>query len=453
MNDSHGHITLKIKNRLIMTETKKDRHRIDSGSPYLDKILDGLQIGDNVIWYDQAGSLASAFSQSFLQSCHENGRPLIYVSYDRSPRNLLDQLGPLAENPNLTIIDCFTWGKGAGSEIFLNFYYDSSIERPCRIVRVDEPAKPEILEETLYGLHSGLSGAVGFIFESLTGMRDLWGGDDQLVSFYSHACPKLYELNTVAYWIIEKAAHEERLRAQLNQIAQVVIDLSVKRGRTSLIVIKAEKRGDASKHTPHFYWVKDQTVRFENSGSTAGRIEIGMRLKEARKIRGVSQTDLAKMIGVTPSTISQIESNLIYPSLPALLKMAEVLSIDVSSFFGDRSRNKKKFHFSATEAVEIRIGENSEDAAIAKALTPVDFNATAEPYIIEILPGKVIQGHFFFHKGEEIGYLIAGKLELEMEEETFVLRPGDLVQLTTESPDKWKNPGRSPARLFWINLK
>ncbi len=436
-----------------MTETKTDGNRIDSGSTYLDNILDGLQIGDNVIWYDQSGSLASAFSQSFLRSCQKSGMPLIYVSYDRSVRNLLDQLGPLAENPNLTIIDCFTWGKGDGSEIFLNFYYDSSVERPCRIIRIDEPAKPEILEETLYGLHSGLSGAVGFIFESLTGMRDLWGGEDQLISFYSHACPKLYELNTVAYWIIEKAAHEEKLRAQLNQIAQVVIDLSVKRGRTSLTVVKAEKRVNADAHTPHFYWVKDQTIRFENGGTSAGRIEIGMRLKEARKIRGVSQTDLAKMVGVTPSTISQIESNLIYPSLPALLKMAEVLAMDPSSFFGDRSRNRKRFLFSGVEAVEVNIAENSEDAVIAKALTPVDFNATAEPYIIEILPGKVIQGHFFFHKGEEIGYLISGKLELVMEEETCVLRPGDLVRLTTESPDKWINPGKSPARLFWINLK
>jgi transcriptional regulator with XRE-family HTH domain/KaiC/GvpD/RAD55 family RecA-like ATPase len=436
-----------------MTATKAEKPLIDSGVSYLNQILESLHIGDNVIWYDQAGSLASVFCLNFLQACQKNHRPLIYVSYDRSPRNLLDQLGPLAENPNLTIIDCFTWGKGAGSDVFLNFYYDSLSDRPCRIVRVDEPDKPDILADTLYGIHAALKGSVGFIFESLTGMRDLWGGEEDLITFYSHACPRLYELNTVAYWIIEKAAHSEKLRAQLNQIAQVVIELSVKRGRTSLTLIKAEKRGSADLHTPHFYWVKDLNVNFENGKAAAGRIEIGMRLKEARKIRGISQTELAKMVGVTPSTISQIESNLIYPSLPALMKMAEVLSIDASSFFEDRSRRRKRFHFPGSEAAEVRILESSDDIIIAKALTPVDFNARTEPYHVEILPGKEIQGHFFFHKGEELGYLISGRLELTMDEETCVLRPGDLIRLHSGIPDKWKNPGKTPARLFWLNLK
>jgi transcriptional regulator with XRE-family HTH domain len=436
-----------------MTSKKAEKPKIDSGVPYLNEILDSLHIGDNVIWHDQAGSLASVFCFNFLDACRRNEQPLIYVSYDRSPRNLLDQLGPLAENPNLTIIDCFTWGKGSGSNVFLNFYYESSSVRPCRIVRVDEPGKPEALAQTLYGIHAGLKGSVGFIFESLTGMRDLWGTDDDLITFYAHACPRLYELNTIAYWIIEKAAHSEKLRAQLNQIAQVVIDLSVKRGRTSLTLIKAEQRGSANLHTPHFYWVKDLSVNFENGKAAAGRIEIGMRLREARKIRGVSQTELAKMVGVTPSTISQIESNLIYPSLPALIKMAEVLSMDASAFFEDRARNRKRFHFPGSEAAEVRIVESSDDVIVAKALTPVDFNARAEPYLIEILPGGEIPGHFFSHKGEEWGYMISGGLELTMEEETCSLRPGDLVRLTSEIPDKWKNPGKTPARLFWINIK
>ena len=54
-------------------------------------------------------------------------------------------------------------------------------------------------------------------------------------------------------------------------------------------------------------------------------IDLGLRLKEFRLRRGLSQTELAKLVGVTPSTISQVESNLIYPSLPALMKMAEAL--------------------------------------------------------------------------------------------------------------------------------
>ena len=94
---------------------------VASGIHQLDRILGSLLIGDNVIWYDDAGSLAWPFCANLIQSSQAQNKPVIYVSFDRSPRNLLEKLGPLAENPALTILDCFTWGKGAGSEVFLRF--------------------------------------------------------------------------------------------------------------------------------------------------------------------------------------------------------------------------------------------------------------------------------------------------------------------------------------------
>ena len=57
--------------------------------------------------------------------------------------------------------------------------------------------------DSLYGIHGTLEGDVRFVFESLTGMQELWGGEQHILNFYSHSCPRLYELNTIAYWIIE----------------------------------------------------------------------------------------------------------------------------------------------------------------------------------------------------------------------------------------------------------
>ncbi|PQP33725.1 XRE family transcriptional regulator, partial [Desulfobacteraceae bacterium SEEP-SAG9] len=99
-----------------------ERHRVASGVGHLDRLLRGLFIGDNVVWYDDAGSLASVFCLNFMQASQAQSKPIIYVSFDRSPKNLLEKLGPLADNPFLTILDCFTFGKGAGSDVFLKFY-------------------------------------------------------------------------------------------------------------------------------------------------------------------------------------------------------------------------------------------------------------------------------------------------------------------------------------------
>jgi quercetin dioxygenase-like cupin family protein len=86
-------------------------------------------------------------------------------------------------------------------------------------------------------------------------------------------------------------------------------------------------------------------------------------------------------------------------------------------------------------------------------LTPLDFNPKAEPYLIDIQPKKTLPSHFFIHKGEEVGYLLSGKLQLRMEKAVYTISAGDIVYLTSEIPSQWKNMGSSPARLLWIKVK
>ncbi len=427
--------------------------RVASGVSQLDILLGGLYIGDNVVWYDDTGSLASVFCLNFIQASQAQNKPLIYVSFDRSPKNLLEKLGSLADNQNLIILDCFTYGKGAGADIFLKFYEKGDSKWPCRIISVDDPRKVDQVTGAFYGVHGTMEGDVRFVFESLTGMQELWGGEEHIINFYSHSCPRLYELNTIAYWIIEKQAHSRRLKAKINQIAQVAIDLSVIRGKTSLTILKAEKRNIETFNKPYNYWSKDLSITFDSEKRTTSQINLGMRLKELRAKRGLSQTELAKLVGVTPSSISQMESDLIYPSLPALLKIAEVLSVEVSSFFQGSADVKDRVIFPSRESADVKFPDLPKGSIYAKLLTPVDFDPKAEPYLIEIPPGKNIPSHFFIHKGEEIGYLLSGKLQLKLGKAVYMGHAGDVIYLTSEMPSQWKNPGPDSARLLWLKIK
>jgi transcriptional regulator with XRE-family HTH domain len=204
---------------------------------------------------------------------------------------------------------------------------------------------------------------------------------------------------------------------------------------------------------PYSYWSKDLNVMFDSEKRTTSRIDLGMRLKELRSKRGLSQTELAKLVGVTPSTISQIESNLIYPSLPALLKIADILSIDVSSFFHESAEIANRVVFPISEAVDIRFSDLPEDSIQAKLLTPLDLDPRVEPYLLEIPPKKTLPSHFFIHKGEEIGYLLNGRLQMKMQKAVHTVRSGDIIYLTTEMPSQWINPGPAVVRLLWIKVK
>jgi transcriptional regulator with XRE-family HTH domain len=252
---------------------------------------------------------------------------------------------------------------------------------------------------------------------------------------------------------MEKNAHSSRLRAQINQIAQVAIELSIKRGTTSLTILKAERRSLDNMHKPFNYWTRDLSVVFEDEKRSSGKIELGMRVKEVRTKRGLSQTELAKLVGVTPSTISQVESNLIYPSLPALVKMAEVLSVEVSSFFQARTDMAKRLAFSSSDASEIKLSDLPGEMISAKLLTPVDFDIKGEPYLIEIAPEAKLPSHFFVHKGEELGYMLSGKLHMAIEKAVYKLRSGDVIYLTSDMPSNWSNPGPAVAKLLWIKIR
>lgn len=430
-----------------------EKARVSSGVSQLDRLLGGLFIGDNVVWHDDSGNLASTFCLNLLQTSLAQDKPVIYVSFDRSPKNLLDKLGVLAESSNLTILDGFTCGKGGRSHIFLRFYEEPESERICNIEKLERPGDVEYFKEALYGVLETMEGDVRLIFESITGMQELWGGEDDIVKFYTHSCPRLYELETIAYWIMEKLAHSQRLRAQINQIAQVAIDLSIKRGTTTLTILKAENRGTQDTHEPHRYWTKDLTISFQTDKGTPGQLNLGLRIKQLRTKRGLPQSELAKLVGVTPSTISQVEANIIYPSLPALIKMAEVLSVNVGSLFEQALEVEQRFIFPGAEAVDVKFPDLPSDSLEGRLLLPPDFEGKMESHLIEIMPNAELPAHFFVHKGEEMGYLLSGKLRVSLKNATYTVRARDTIYLTSEMPSQWKNPGTSVARLLWIKSK
>jgi transcriptional regulator with XRE-family HTH domain len=381
------------------------------------------------------------------------GWPVIYVSFDRSPKNLLNKLGVLAERPNLLILDCFTCGKGESSPVFMKFYDEPGLPILDRIKRVEKPQKMDHVSEALYKIHGQLKGNVGLIFESITGMQEVWGGEEAIVRFYSHSCPRLYELETVAYWVIEKLAHSQRLKARINQIAQVAIDLTIKRGTTSITILKAENRGTAEIDNPYPYWSKENIIQFSTKKEAKVQLNLGLRIKELRTKRGMSQTELAKHVGVTPSTISQVETNTIYPSVPALMKIAEILGVKMGYLFKDATGPDVPVVFPSLGGTPQTFSDLPKDALEGRLLTPPDLGGKMEPYLIEILPGAHLPEHFLSHKGEEMGYLLSGELEVLIKNDHHTVRAGDVVYLVSEIPAEWKNPGPDLAKLLWIVSK
>ena len=60
---------------------------------------------------------------------------------------------------------------------------------------------------------------------------------------------------------------------------------------------------------------------------------LGNRLKEIRTQRGLTQTDLAALVGVSRKTINTVENSVFVPSTILALALAKTLNVTVEELF------------------------------------------------------------------------------------------------------------------------
>lgn len=61
--------------------------------------------------------------------------------------------------------------------------------------------------------------------------------------------------------------------------------------------------------------------------------ELGVRLKDARTTAGLTQAELAEMVGVSRKTINTVENGVFIPSTLLALKLAKALKAKVEDLF------------------------------------------------------------------------------------------------------------------------
>ncbi len=423
---------------------------ISSGIGYLDHLLGFLKTGDNVIWEVEAGTYIEIFLQRFIKHNLESGYKVVYISFNVSPSTLTKRLNYLPSLENLTILDCFTSGKGNNDPLFTQFYEKDKEGFKGSVVRVENPKDLSQFRVAMDRVEIEKGAGVRYVFDSLTGMQDIWGDENVTYKFFTYSCPRLYDLQTVAYWVLEKEAHTPSFKANLRHITQVAIELEKQNGELFFKVIKSEGRFSRSAFLPKHYEVWDQEVIFPAIGGRRPS-NLGDKIRTLRKKLGMTQKELAEQVGLTPSFISQLEKNLISPSLDSLLKLSEKLNTQPIYFLTDgESGPLQKMVTKPSERQDIHLQEMKGTDVKLQLLVSDVINRRMEPYLLIMKEGAVINGHFYSHKGDEFAYVMEGELEVEIQDEKHLLRKGDSLYIGSTFPSKWANVGKGEAVLLWV---
>ena len=88
-------------------------------------------------------------------------------------------------------------------------------------------------------------------------------------------------------------------------------------------------------------------------------MDVGVRLQGIRKLKGLSQRELAKRAGVTNSTISMIEKNSVSPSISSLKKVLSGIPMSLVEFFSldMEEENSTQVVYKADDLFSISSGE------------------------------------------------------------------------------------------------
>ncbi len=272
--------------------------RPSTGIEALDQVLGGgLGVGDNVVWQAADPAEIEPFVEAFLATAH-GSTPLTYLSFRLPPAAVLDRFGQVWDSERFTLLDGWTGSQGAAP----GRRKKAAAYAPLlgRVRRLKDPGDLEQVNRELAEIEDDLGAGAGYVFDDLTSMQRLWEPEAALASFLRW-CPRLYRARTVAYWLVARGAHPPAFRSRLADITQVILDLAGTSTERTLQVVKADGH-PAGVAGRTLGCVVGDDGRIKVLRRPAGVQErIGAQVRAERLAAGLSQVELARRIGVTPS--------------------------------------------------------------------------------------------------------------------------------------------------------
>ena len=132
-------------------------------------------------------------------------------------------------------------------------------------------------------------------------------------------------------------------------------------------------------------------------------MDIGLKIKNLRLTKNLTQEELADRCELTKGYISQLENDLTSPSIETLKDLLNALGTNFAEFFQDE---ETQVVFKKDEYIE-----KLTDLIKTTWLVPTSQKNAMEPVVVELKENAVTEKDLA-HEGEEFGFVLKGKIEL-----------------------------------------
>jgi transcriptional regulator with XRE-family HTH domain len=163
---------------------------------------------------------------------------------------------------------------------------------------------------------------------------------------------------------------------------------------------------------------------------------LGLRLRNLRQRRGLSQRKLAQAARVSNATISLIEHGRTDPSMGLLRKILDSLGVSFAEFFSTDTRTSEKYFYARDELSEIGSGPISY-LQVGSDLSEDQLQILYERYS----PGADTGQSMLSHDAEEGGIVLQGRLEVTVDNQVQTLTTGGAYRFNSRLPHRFRNTG------------
>lgn len=172
---------------------------------------------------------------------------------------------------------------------------------------------------------------------------------------------------------------------------------------------------------------------------------MGQKVKQLRKLKGLSILQLSEISGVSTGLISQIERDLVVPTVVSIWRIAKALDTNIGFFFEDIEKKTDVVIKKGQHKLMITNNGNS----VYQILSPDDSNHMIEFVKITLKGGQIYEKEELFHEGEECGYVLEGTLTLRLNGQNYEINKGDSVYFESSIPHKYMNLQKEDCISIW----
>ncbi len=166
---------------------------------------------------------------------------------------------------------------------------------------------------------------------------------------------------------------------------------------------------------------------------------LGPKIREVRQERSLTLNELSQKTGLTAGYLSQLERNIIEPSLSSLRKISMALEVPIYTFLSNGEKN----HILITSDKRKKL-DLPNSSITYEFLTPMasDRQTQTKMEIIyyQLEPESWSSEDFIVHNADECIFIMQGSIELYLGEQKYIVTQGDSIYIRENIPHRFYNP-------------